>query len=134
MGGVTSFLACGRDQRLAKCANLDGRLEQFLDTSYSDKELLLIESEVNPTDTELRQWGLSRSRYQTLRKEHEQIIQILSSQTSLQLLVFKQSKHLNFTDLPLVFKLSQRAGLVGETDSFELLSNSSKQLVKFFSN
>ena len=93
-----------------------------------------MQSDVNPTDTELKQWGFSTSGYEALREEHEQTIQLLATQTSLQRLIFRQSKHLNFTDLPLIFKLSKMASLVGEADGFELSSASSKKLIEFFSN
>jgi hypothetical protein len=119
-GVVASFLACGRDQRFSKCANLDGILERFTDMNYTTKKLLLMETDINPTVTQLL--------------EHERAIQMLSKQADWQRVIFQQSEHLNFTDLPLVFKLSKMAGLVGETDSFELLSDSSKKLIEFFSN
>jgi hypothetical protein len=120
IGGVASFLACGRDQRFSRCANLDGSLERFRDVNYSHKKLLLMESDINPMATELL--------------EHERAIKRLSMQADWQQVIFKQSEHLNFTDLPFVFKLSKMAGLVGETDSFELLFDSSKKLIEFFSN
>lgn len=134
IGGTASFLVCGQDKRLSKCANLDGRLVRFTDVTYPDKKLMLLEADANPTDAEIEKWGISRDDFEALMSEHEKAMQILCTQANCQRLTFKQAKHLNFTDVPLVFKPSKIMGLVGETDSFELLSSTSIKLIDFFSS
>jgi pimeloyl-ACP methyl ester carboxylesterase len=130
LGGAASFIACGRDQRIAKGINFDGLFIDAIDTDYTGKELLLVLSDRDQF----------RPKNQKMRLPYDQImgrdvlrIDQLDTKANLQRILLPMTGHLNFADAPLIFRpmFVKSIGLVGKVDGLEILSKTSAIAMDF---
>lgn len=131
VGGAASFVACGKDDRIAKGVNLDGIFVDPANTNYTNKELLLISSnweKYSPKDK------TSRSRIKTIRAKDKVQREQLALKANLHQCSFQSASHFNFMDLPLIIRstIGKKIGLFGSIDELELLSKTSAEMKKFF--
>ena len=130
IGGAASFIACGKDDRIAKGINLDGIFINLSDLNYSNKELLLISSnweEYNPKDK------VSQPRIDRIVAKDRIQREQLATKTNLHQCSFQSSSHFNFTDLSLIIRpiIGKKIGLFGSIDGLELLLKTSTEMIKF---
>jgi hypothetical protein len=130
VGGASSFIACGRDQRIAKGVNFDGLFIDAIDTDYTDKELLLIGSDRDQ----------SRPKNQKMRLQYDKImdrdalrIDQLATKATLQRILLPMTGHLNFADVPLIIRpiVAQSIGFLGKVDGLEILLKTSVIAIDF---
>ncbi len=130
LGGASSFIACGQDQRIAKGINLDGLFVDAIDTNYTDKQLLLIDSDRDKF----------RPKNQKMRLQYDQImerdalrIDQLANKANLQRIMLPMTGHLNFADVTLIIRpgFAQSIGLVGKMDGLEILLKTSTIAMDF---
>jgi cephalosporin-C deacetylase-like acetyl esterase len=134
LGGTSSFIACGQDDRITKGINFDGY--SFIDdinTDYTGKELLLINSDLNK----------QRPKNKTLQIRHDATverdkirIEQLAVKANLKEIIMPSANHSNFTDLPLVIRpiFARAIGLVGKLDGLDLLLKTSAISMDFLDN
>lgn len=130
LGGASSFIACGQDQRIAKGINFDGLFIDGIDTHYAGKELLLILSDRD----------LSRPKNQKMRLQYDQImerdasrIEQLTTKASLERILLPMTGHLNFMDVPLIIRsiFVKSIGFMGPVDGLETLLKTSTIAMDF---
>jgi hypothetical protein len=131
IGGAASFVACGTDERIAKSVNLDGIFVDTAQTNYTNKELLLMSSnleEYSPKDKK------SRTRINTIVAKDRIQREQLAAKADLQQLSFHSASHFNFMDLPLIIwpPIGKRIGIFGSIDGLELLLKTSTAMMRFF--
>ena len=132
-GGAASFVACGKDDRIAKGVNLDGIFIDPANTSYANKELLLISAnwvKYSPKDKN------TRTRIETMVVKDKIQRERLAARANLHQLSFPSASHFNFTDLPLIIRspLGKKIGLFGNIDGLEVLSKTSAKMINLFDN
>ena len=132
-GGAASFVACGKDDRIAKGANLDGIFIDPANTNYASKELLLISSnwaKYSPKDKN------TRTRIETIVAKDKIQREQLAAKANLHQLSFPSASHFNFTDLPLIIRslIGKKIGLFGHIDGLEVLSKTSAAMINLFDN
>jgi pimeloyl-ACP methyl ester carboxylesterase len=118
IGGAASFLACGRDRRIAKAINFDGVFIDGMDTDYQDKVLLLIHSDRDKFRPKNKTMG---RQYDDLMKRDSLRIEQLATRANLQKIVWPLASHFNFADASLIIRPVLSVGLVGKTDGLDLL-------------
>jgi hypothetical protein len=137
IGGSSSFIACGQDNRITKGVNLDGYIfDPSLagdSTNYKNKKLLFIHSdrEKYPKDKNRKRWMDIISAGDEIRIEN------LSTEANLQRIAFQLSEHLDFSDLPLLITipaLGRSIGLMGDGDGHKLLKETATIAIEFFNN
>jgi len=133
IGGAASFVACGKDKRIAKGANLDGIFIDPANTNYANKELLLISSNLvkySPKDAN------TRTRIETIVAKDKIQREQLAVKANLHQCSFPSASHFNFMDLPLIirFTLGIKIGLFGNVNGLELLSKTSAEMMNFFNS
>jgi pimeloyl-ACP methyl ester carboxylesterase len=131
IGGAASFVACGKDERIAKSANLDGIFTDPVNTNYASKELLLISSnwvKYSPKDEN------TRTRIETIVAKDKIQREQLAAKANLHQLSFPSASHFNFMDLPLIIRslIGKKIGLFGSIDGLEVLSKTSSKMINFF--
>jgi hypothetical protein len=131
--GAASFVACGKDDCIAKGVNLDGIFIDPANTNYSSKELLLISSNwetYSPKDKK------SQSRIEIIVAKDKIQREQLSLKANLHQRSFQSASHFNFMDLSLIIrsKIGKKIGLFGSMDGLELLSKTSMEMMNFFNN
>ena len=130
-GGAASFVACGKDERIAKGVNLDGIFIDPADTSYANKELLLISSnwvKYSPKDKN------TRMRIETIVAKDKIQREQLAAKANLHQLSFPSASHFNFMDLPLIIRslVGKKIGLFGNIDGLEVLLETSAKMINLF--
>jgi hypothetical protein len=130
IGGAASFVACGKDDRIAKGVNLDGIFVDPANTNYANKELLLISAnweKYSPKDKK------SQSRIETIIAKDKIQREQLATKANLHQRSFQSASHFNFMDLPLIIrsKIGRKIGLFGSMDGLELLSKTSTEIISF---
>ena len=135
IGGASSFIACGQDERISKAVNLDGYIiDPSLNddlTNYQNKELLLVHSdrEKYPQDKNMK------GAIDLLYAGDEIRIAKLSAQANLQRISLRLVGHFNFSDLPLLITipaLVRSIGLMGDCDGRKLLKETAAIAIEFF--
>ncbi|WP_310426303.1 hypothetical protein [Chamaesiphon sp. VAR_48_metabat_135_sub] len=133
IGGAASFVACGKDDRIAKGVNLDGIFVNPANTNYANKELLLISSnweKYSPKDKK------SQSRIEIIVAKDKIQREQLATKVNLHQRSFQSASHFNFMDLPLIIRstIEKKIGLFGSIDGLELLSKTSMEMMNFFNS
>lgn len=130
IGGAASFIACGKDKRIFKGVNLDGRFINAVDTNYAGKELLKITADRDKYKPKNK---TARSRYDSFITKDKIQIENLSVKANLHKLSFEDANHFNFTDLSIIIKpiFAKMIGLVGKTNGLNLLSKTSTIMIDF---
>lgn len=131
IGGAASFVACGKDNRIAKGVNLDGIFVNPVNTNYENKELLLISAnweKYSPKDRE------TRTRIETIMAKDKNQREQLAIKANLDRCLFQSASHFNFMDLSLIIRstIGKKIGLFGSIDGLELLSKTSTEIMRFF--
>ncbi|BAZ46043.1 hypothetical protein NIES4102_30710 [Chondrocystis sp. NIES-4102] len=131
-GGSASFVACAKDDRIAKSVNLDGFLYMDgINVVDTEKEFLLMLSD--------------RDKYTLQRNKPQSIFDVIMAKDKIRIEQFACNKnvhkhllpwanHFNFLDLPLILNpaFSKLLGLFGQTDGLDLLSKTSATMIDFF--
>ena len=130
LGGAASFIACGKDRRIAKGVDFDGVFIDAIDTNYADKELLLIHAD---RDKYRPKSKTAQRQYDVITNRDETRIAELSGKANLQKLVF-DANHLNFSDISIIIQpaVAKAIGLVGKVDGLDLLLQTSRVTIDFF--
>jgi dienelactone hydrolase len=133
IGGAASFVACGKDDRIAKGVNLDGIFVNPANTNYANKELLLISAnweKYSPKDQK------TRTRIETIIAKDKIQQEQLAATANLHQLSFPSASHFNFMDLPLIIRspIGKKIGLFGNIGGLEVLSKTSAKMMNFFDN
>ncbi len=130
-GGASSFIACGQDRRITKGVDLDGYFVDVPGTNYDHKELLLIKADRDKYRPKNKK---TRARYDLFAAKDRVRIEKLAVKASLQQLVIPSTRHLDFSDLPILLRpaFSRTLGLSGEADGLELSRKTSTIMVDFF--
>jgi hypothetical protein len=131
-GGSASFVACGRDRRIAKAIDLDGTYVdlEIEDTDYTGKKLLLFYSDREKykpkNEKSIRQWDAMRS-------IDKKWMDKLAKKSSLQKKWFESTTHNGFTDLSILINpiIGKKIGLSGEADGLTVLRASATVMIDF---
>lgn len=131
IGGAASFIVCGKDKKILKGVNLDGRFIDVASTNYAGKELLKLTAD---RDKYRPKNKTAQIKYDSFIIKDKIEIEKLSVKASIHKLSFEGANHLNFTDLSIIIKpvFGKMIGLVGKTDGLKLLSETSKIMIDFF--
>jgi hypothetical protein len=92
IGVAASFIACGKDKRIARGVNLDGAFYDAIDTDYTGKKLLLIYSD---RDCYRLKNKAARLQFDPIVDGDNLRIEQLSKKANLQKLTFDLANHLN---------------------------------------
>jgi pimeloyl-ACP methyl ester carboxylesterase len=133
IGGAASFVACGKDERIAKGVNLDGIFIDPANISYANKELFLISSnwvKYSPKDKN------TRTRIETMVVKDKIQRERLAAKANLHQLSFPSASHFNFMDLPLIIRslIGKKIGLFGNINGLEVLLKTSAKMIDLFDN
>jgi hypothetical protein len=132
IGGSASFVACGKDRRISKSVNLDGYFYlDEIDISHTEKDFLLILSNREKYTIDD---GKSQATHQAMMAKDKIRIHQLADNINFKMLKVDSASHFSFLDLPLMInpKLRKTVGLIGETDPFVILSETSAIAIDFF--
>jgi Platelet-activating factor acetylhydrolase, isoform II len=132
-GGAASFVACGKDERIAKGVNLDGIFIDPANTNYANKELFLISAnwvKYSPKDKN------TRTRIETIVAKDKIQREQLAAKANLHQLSFPSASHFNFMDLPLIIRslIGKKIGLFGNINGLEVLLKTSAEMIDLFDN
>jgi hypothetical protein len=137
IGGSSSFIACGQDERITKGVNLDGYIfDPSLggdSINYQNQKLLFIHSdrEKYPKDKNSKRWMDIIFAGDEIRLEN------LSTKANLKRIAFQLAEHLDFSDLPFLVTipaLVRLIGLMGDGDGRKLLKETATITIEFFNN
>jgi Platelet-activating factor acetylhydrolase, isoform II len=132
IGGAASFIACGKDRRISKGIDLDGTFIdlEFDSAEYTDKELLLIQSDrekYKPKDKK------SLEQYSAITANEKMWIDRLSTHANLEKIVFESTTHASFTDLAIFINpsIGKKLVLLGDLEGMKLLRETSMTMINF---
>ncbi len=131
-GGSASFLACGQDTRISKSANLDGFLYlDQIDVANTGKDFLLI---LSNRDKYASKGNKRQSSFDVVMAKDQMRIEQFACHANVKKHSLSSANHFSFMDLPLILNpaFRKRIGLFRETDSLELLLNTSTIMIDFF--
>ncbi|MEM8673225.1 MAG: hypothetical protein AAGF83_05060 [Cyanobacteria bacterium P01_G01_bin.67] len=131
-GGTASFLACGRDSRIAKSVNLDGFLYmEEIDITGKEQEFLLI---LSNRDKFTLQSNKSQNIFDVVMAKDRTRIDRFVDHANVHKHLLHSANHLNFMDLPLILNsvFSKRFGLFGDGDRLDILLKTSAIMIDFF--
>jgi hypothetical protein len=132
IGGSASFVACGKDYRIAKSVNLDGYFYiDEIDLNCAEKDFLLI---LSNREKYIIDDGKSQAVHQTMMAKDRIRLQQLTSNPNLQVERLDSASHFSFLDLPLMINpiLRKKIYSASETDPLDLLSKISAIAIEFF--
>ncbi len=131
IGGAASFIACGQDQHISKAVNFDGAFVDGINTDYTGKELLLINSDRDKFRPKNR---TMRSQYDEIMHRDKLRIDQLEVKANLQRMMLPLTGHLNFADVALIIRpaFTQLIGLIGKINGLDLLRKTAAISMDFF--
>jgi dienelactone hydrolase len=135
LGGAASFVACGKDARIAKGVELDSILIdlEHENANYSDKELLVIYADRERYKLAEKNKN-NRRLYDANFAIDKKWMDILATKTDVQKLTIDRTTHSSFTDLGILINpaIGRKIGLLGQADELSILAETSKIMIDFF--
>ncbi len=137
LGGAASFVACGKDARIAKGVELDSI---FIDldhenANYTDKELLVIYADRERYKLAEKNKN-NRRLYDANFAIDKKWMDILAAKTDVRKLMLDRTTHSSLTDLGVLINpaIGQKIGLLGQADGLSILSKTSRIMIDFLMN
>ncbi|MCE5286826.1 MAG: hypothetical protein LLG02_13410 [Pelosinus sp.] len=133
IGGRSALRAAALDKRFKAAANLDGSLENEDPYTFSQQSILLAQTDVGEQiQAEITAGSTKPAEIPKIKKEYQEWIANLfnAGHAKEYLIYYKNTQHMNYTDLPLLLEHTPN---VGTANSTVILLSLSKLLDGFFS-
>ncbi len=134
LGGAASFVACGKDTRIAKGVELDSI---FIDldhenANYTDKELLVIYADRDRYKLAEKNKN-NRRLYDANFAIDQKSMDILAAKTDVRKLTIDRTTHSSLTDLGILINpaIGKKLGLLGQADGLTVLRESARVMIDF---